>query len=382
MQDKIYFKGLDGLRFIAFFMVYLCHGFMPIWANIKINQSNPWLQLLAKTGVNLGHEGVSVFFVLSGFLITYLLLTEIKLNGTINIKFFYMRRCLRIWPLFYLAVLSGLWLWPLLYKILNTPFGEGSIYLNILFLNNFDFINRLKEGGIAAFNPPLGITWSVAVEEQFYVFWPLLFLFLQSRYYLFTIVILILFSTLFKIANESNTEVYHFHTISALGDLAIGGLSAYLVTNNEIFKNFIENLNDKIRIFLYSFILGLAPFIGFIFSFQSGNTLGHLFAAFMYAFIILDQSFNSSKNLKISSYKNISLGGKYTYGLYLYHIPILLICMNIFDYFRMSYKNSWTDALLLGIVAFIPTVVVSYISYNYFERYFLIIKHKFTSNHT
>ena len=98
-SNKIYFPNLNGIRFIAAFAVILHHleqfkyllGYKNNWENPIIHQ--------------IGPLGVILFFVLSGFLITYLLLVEEKQTKTISIKSFYMRRILRIWPLYYLIIL-------------------------------------------------------------------------------------------------------------------------------------------------------------------------------------------------------------------------------------------------------------------------------------
>ena len=95
----IYFANLDGLRFLSFLMVFLHHTVV-----YDINIKGTFFERLLTT-VGYGGSGVSIFFVLSGFLITYLLLQEKEANGKINISFFYIRRGLRIWPLYYLVII-------------------------------------------------------------------------------------------------------------------------------------------------------------------------------------------------------------------------------------------------------------------------------------
>src|ERR1700733_9049748 len=98
---KVFFPNLDGLRTIAFLMVFFQHGFLSSFAYLHIH--NTFLQ----HSINMicdGETGVSIFFVLSGFLITYLLLAEADRYGKIHPGYFYIRRILRIWPLYYIVI--------------------------------------------------------------------------------------------------------------------------------------------------------------------------------------------------------------------------------------------------------------------------------------
>ena len=111
-SHKIYFSGLNALRFFAAYFVLLHHG-----ETIRAKFGLPNFE--AYSFFRNGMIAVSVFFVLSGFLITYLLLDEIQRTNDVSIKKFYSRRILRIWPLYYLLVFIGLALIPLFLKNLN-----------------------------------------------------------------------------------------------------------------------------------------------------------------------------------------------------------------------------------------------------------------------
>ena len=166
--NKVYFPNLNGIRFIAAFVVIIHHieqfknllGYENYWLN-------PTIQLI-------GPLGVILFFVLSGFLITYLLLIEEKQTKTISIKSFYMRRILRIWPLYYLIIVIS---FLIVSRISFFDLGEWSS----LIFNNFSikfvfFLLFLPNIALMAF-PPIPYasqTWSVGVEEQFYLIWPIL----------------------------------------------------------------------------------------------------------------------------------------------------------------------------------------------------------------
>src|SRR6185295_9036612 len=106
---KMFFPHLDGWRFLAFFSVFLFHSFGKgsgaIYDHSAIYRKISWL-------FQNGNLGVNFFFVLSGFLITFLLLNERDLNKKIDVGSFYLRRILRIWPLYFACVLFGFFVFP------------------------------------------------------------------------------------------------------------------------------------------------------------------------------------------------------------------------------------------------------------------------------
>ncbi len=104
-RSAVYFENLDALRFLAFFLVFLRHGFGDLARRVD---AGSYCGSLIKDGLfNSGDVGVAFFFVLSGFLITYLILKEIETRGCLDARAFYIRRCLRIWPLYYAVVAIG-----------------------------------------------------------------------------------------------------------------------------------------------------------------------------------------------------------------------------------------------------------------------------------
>ena len=161
-QARVFFPNLDGLRFFAFFAVFLAHSF---YSENEAVLSSPIHQQIKQWNI-FGIYGVNFFFVLSGFLITYLLMAEEDRFKKIHIPAFYMRRVLRIWPLYYAIVFVGFVLFPIGKQLIGeSPELQGNIWHYIFFINNYG-----EPPGTAI----LGVLWSIAIEEQFYLFWPLL----------------------------------------------------------------------------------------------------------------------------------------------------------------------------------------------------------------
>src|SRR5690242_14797776 len=140
-KKKLYLENLDGLRFLCFLCVFFYHSFGAQFDYIKQFPAYGFI----RWGIfRNGNLGVNFFFVLSGFLITYLLLKEKKLNGQIDLKKFWIRRILRIWPLFYFCVLFGFYCFPALKLLNQQPSESASIGYYLTFTNNFDYISKGK----------------------------------------------------------------------------------------------------------------------------------------------------------------------------------------------------------------------------------------------
>src|SRR5690606_12891158 len=143
-----------------------------------------------------GNLGVNFFFMLSGFLITYLLIKEKEFTGTIHVPNFYVRRILRIWPLYYLCVAVGFIGFALLKKISGAPLEENAnAWYYLFFAANFDIMHTWPEKPDALL---LSVLWSVAVEEQFYLTWPLILRIVPLKGYKYVFPGIMLFSLVFR----------------------------------------------------------------------------------------------------------------------------------------------------------------------------------------
>ncbi len=375
-NDKIYFENLDSIRFIAASMVLLDHTLIESYKFLHI-ENTVWEKLL--NIISNGGNGVSIFFVLSGFLITYLLISEYELKGKIEIKNFYIRRILRIWPLYFAVIAFSFLVYPILKTTLgiNNPLGSNILY-HLSFLSNFDvIIVKSHFSGTDALSQ--NITWSVSVEEQFYLFWPLIFTFLPKRFWLGVIASTIIFSLGFRISHNGDALLLYYHSFSVLLDLGIGGLLAYLVKSCASIRAFFENCSTKMHMlfFLFSFSLlywGLPLFLHF----GLENALTRIYVSFSFGLIICAQAITKSNSfLNLKHFKLGSNLGKYTYGIYLIH-PILIIFMDVFTRLIHLQKDNFYKSFGIGVAVFILTLVVSKLSYTYFESRFLKLKDKFT----
>ncbi len=115
-KKRVYFKNLDAIRFYAALMVFFQHTFKAVFDYLP----DGWLVFRKTIGFFFnGGLGVSIFFVLSGFLITYLIIEEHNFSGKINVKKFYIRRFLRIWPLYFSVVIFSFIIYPGLKELVS-----------------------------------------------------------------------------------------------------------------------------------------------------------------------------------------------------------------------------------------------------------------------
>ena len=172
-----YFKNLDGIRAIAVLMVMLSHFLTPLHSKFNILQ-----QLLNKSSM-LGQLGVSLFFVLSGFLITRILLNTKEKKQ--YFKNFYVRRILRIFPLYYLFLILFYYIFPFILDTEIPKFSQQLYYFT--YLQNFAITFKWDSVGPIHF-------WSLAVEEHFYIFWPFIIYFFKDNKVIRIIILLIVSS--------------------------------------------------------------------------------------------------------------------------------------------------------------------------------------------
>jgi len=376
-SPSVYFNNLNGLRTIAFLMVFLQHAFFEWMAEFDAGSGlyGKFLKLIFQSG----GLGVSAFFVLSGFLITYLLFQEIENSEKINVGYFYMRRLLRIWPLYYAVLIYGFVIYPYIKQIMHMPASAGSnVAYYISFLSNFDLIAKDR---MLKSDPQMAVTWSVAIEEQFYLIWPLLFSLVKKPYIKWVFISVIIGCQVFRFLNRTDDLVLYFHTFSVVSDLALGGLGAYYARYSQGFKHFFIHLKRSYILLVYAMAFLWIIFGSSIPPTTMFDAFGRFIDTLFFLFIILEQCFSVHSFYKFSNYKIISSLGKYTFGMYLIHMMALrfsgMISSKVFNLPISHLHANLSYTISRGIVSLIITVLISYLSFEYFEQIFLRLKHRF-----
>jgi peptidoglycan/LPS O-acetylase OafA/YrhL len=358
---KVYFPNLNSLRFFAALLVIVHHieQYKDIFKlpNVFHNHS---IQLMSKIGVTL-------FFVLSGFLITYLLLIEQKETGNIKIKSFYIRRILRIWPLYYFIIILAFFVFPHI-QFMHLPGHDGSHFFIklVFFVLMMPNVIHAMGAGLAYGTQ----TWSIGAEEQFYLIWPWLLKFFKNKLALIIAVIIVYlgFRYLFTILFNKHivfAYLYRIWYLFPIDNMAFGALFAVIYFNN--YKKLIQFLHHKLlQIVVWLLIIIL------IFSGESLGYFHHQIYSLLFGILIFNLATNASSiiNFKL---KYLDYLGKISYGIYMYHSIMIVLSIKI-----LQALNS-TNNLLIYALSFIFTFIVSALSYTFFEKYFIDKKKEFTS---
>ena len=346
-----FFGSLNGLRF-------LCIG-MVLWHHSPILRSlDEPVKLLGR-----GFLGVDFFFVLSGFLITTLLLREEARDGTFSLRGFYLRRVLRIIPVYFLIVtcMSAYWVW---YKGLDHLAPLVPYYY--LFLSNFLL------GDI----PLLSVTWSLAVEEQYYLMWPLLLLVLPRHWRtpaLIALIALCVASAAGLLAPLGLKPVRTDHAVWALpatgySAILIGSLSALTLHHAAGFR------------MLYRFCgMRLAPVLAFaalvlVISLTPGRLTGfpNLLVHSTMALCLITLVIREDHLLAgILGKRSISRVGEISYGIYLYHLIALHFASEIATWLSLPPA---IEPYVVTPLFVLMSIVIAHISFRTFERFFLNLK--------
>ena len=326
-----------------------------------INLEYNALGLSKRTTLDLGGFGVTIFFSLSGFLITYLLLQEKKRTNNINIAFFYLRRIFRIWPLYYVYLIIGISIlfWQ------NYNFDATVIYYFLL-TANIPFI-------LGCGLPHVSHLWSVSVEEQFYLFWPWLIKKFKSPFKVFLILWLFFFAMrlLFRILEmKYNYSIpYIALQVNRFDCMIIGALGAVMFYQNwSLFLHFAKN--KFIQLLSWSPLLLLS-----INKFHIFSIIDHELISICVVIIIINISTNKSSIIKLDN-KIFHFLGTISYGIYVWH-PLVILFLSK----KLITKNltSLQNEVLTYFTVLALSIIIAWVSYNYLEKPFLRIKEKYNA---
>lgn len=315
--------------------------------------------------------GVNFFFVLSGFLITFLLIEEKKLNGQINIILFWKRRILRIWPLFYFCVFFGFVIFPLLKQMQGqAPNETADVIYYLTFLNNFNVLQKgLPDASV------LSVLWSIAVEEQFYFLWPFIIFCVPLNKLWLPFLMLILGSLIFR-AYYDTPYMHEFHTFSCMGDLTTGAMGAWLMQFSDRFKSYIERLSRYKITFIYILFFFLYFQKELLYVNYEIRIFERLFLAVVILFIILEQTFSNNSVFKVSKLNYFSHLGEISYGLYCLHFIGILTAITITKKLQIN-TALWQVFIVDTLLGLAFTILLSKLSYKYLEAPFLKLKDKY-----
>ena len=355
-----YDAGIDVVRFIAFFSVFIHHFVFRGGNSISVVPEAYWTNSYIDSIAFFGSEGVTIFFCLSGYLLSKLLIKEIRDTGHLSVRSFYIRRILRIWPLYFSFIVFCLVATPLL----GNQAVKGSELPSLFtFTYNWQQIYTGQSRGMPA------ILWSISVEEQIYLVLPLLLL-LFSRWSFktlaFSLIFLGLISRVFLYAND--LPLYR-NTFSYMSTIGIGML--YSIYESRIKMHFSRNRS------ILNLALGIVVAI-YVVCFKSIFSTGVLsiiaFDLTAMAAIFLLILFSGSENGSLGVvFKPFAYLGRRTYGMYIFHWPILglMVSRNIF--FGPS-----TGITFIGLIfAFILVTTIASLSYRFLERPFLNFRKKY-----
>lgn len=363
---RSHYPGLNELRALAALCVVIGHvEQMKELAGLPFRY---WFPVPGKLGVIL-------FFVLSGFLITAILVSEkTGAAGEVRLRSFYIKRVLRIWPLYFLVLGTGLFLnylpafqLPMLSNLVFTRLDGKNIALLLCILPNY----------VEILIPYLTQIWSIGIEEQFYLVQPFIVKFVRKEAVLALIMALAVFSreilfTLNKFARLSvvndiaNQSVYS-------GCIAIGCLGALLCHSHADLV--VRTVHNRFIQVLVLFLL--ATFIGAVNIYKDVTFIDYRLYAVLFLAIIVNAATNPASICSVNN-RSLDYLGKISYGLYMFHelgIGCSIVLINLVASYLHNYL---VFELLFYGTALAVTVLLSAVSFRYFEGFFLSFKSRLT----
>jgi peptidoglycan/LPS O-acetylase OafA/YrhL len=367
-QAKPYFPNLDASRFMAFILVFMAHCFVTTDESIR---SWNWFQAVSNYG-KLGFLGLEYFFVLSSFLITYLVLFEYAQQGGFRIKHFLIRRSLRVWPLYFTVVFLGYGITYLATNVLGIAMETlPQLSYFLLFWVNF---YALEYGTNFLFF--LAFLWSISIEEQFYLCWAFVMKFYRKRLFPLLCIVLIAISLLYRLIYIDEPRALYFHTLSTVGNFGIGALAAYCAFYNTQLLHWFKQLPRSASLLFY--FIFIASILGYheLRTFQGFVVVQRAYYSLLFAWFILEQSYTRNRLFNAGNLPFFSYLGKISYGLYCYHGIVITVLIKWLE--SSTYKESSLDVFgFFPFVIFALTVAVSALSYRYLETPFLNKKSRF-----
>lgn len=355
--ERFYRPELDALRFFAFFAVFIHHGPYP---------AGP-IRLVFFAG----RFGLSIFFLLSAYLITELLLRELDKAGTVVWRLFFVRRALRIWPLYFAAVAGSFLLG---HYVPRFRLSWAGVAVYSLFVRNW-IPGRM--GGLSLIGP----LWSISIEEQFYVIWPPVIKAGGRR--LVKIVSLFFIALAFgSIPFLSATDNGWLATQVEFLFFAAGAIIALATHGRPLLKT---GKTARLMLLISGLILMLAADIPL--DIRPGGAHAHAKLLISYAAAVVGSALIFIGVLGVSRIpRPLAYLGRISYGLYVFHSAIFVAAVYILrplgvtdSYNRFLVYNAHTASSVMVVDGFalLLCITAAHFSYQYFEKPFLKLKNRF-----
>ena len=371
-SETNYFYQFNALRFFAALLVLVGHA-------EALRASAGGKSLHSFDFCNNGQHAVTFFFVLSGFLITFLLLKERNKTQTVQVKSFYWKRIVRIWPLYFLLLFIGLVLQPFFIEFLKLPYEmpyswSESILFFIAFLPGiitFYFGNHLLE--------PL---WSIGVEEWFYLIWGPVLKYIPKDVWKWITLMLLLKLIFNYLASQGLFPPLLGYVIKMMRFEAmfIGGLFActFFTTFN------LQNKLSKIR--LVALLISILSCFLIIFNGSffdqlllkisvEDKSLNLCICSIFFGLLIWSIAWRNMKTIFLDA-PFMDYLGEISYGIYMYHLVVITIVWAVLQPLNLEFK---LETILYHLIGIAFTIVLAALSKTYFENPILKLKNRFSN---
>ncbi len=360
ISEKKYYPQLDAIRGLSVLAVFFYHAYKPTDGTYLIQSF--WVWFFSKM-----YLGLDVFFILSAFLLTLLGINEYKKNGNFSFKNYFIRRALRIWPLYYVIMFFAFVVLKLFQKYTGQQITLPPAGWYLFFISNFYLLGHVFF---------LRLLWTLSVEEQFYFVWGLCLLFFQKNLG-WIIFIFALTSLAFNIAAVSKGIDIYFNTLTYLLDMMVGAFAAFSIIKNSLLVKFFQILKRG-KSYLFYIVFPLLFVVTFLIdrsvpeSLKSVTELIFRMIFVVYCgLVIIDQMVNTNTVLSLSNKKILVYTGKISYGLYCFHGIVITFGAIALKAIQAKFPGLVNAMVLLGI-----TFAAASLSYVFIEKPFLKLKDK------
>jgi peptidoglycan/LPS O-acetylase OafA/YrhL len=394
-KKPVHFVQLDALRFLAAFMVVFVHAFdgwtgwfgIPKKLASADGKSFSWFGGHFADFTHNMNFGVDIFFLISGFLITYLLIREKTEKSKINIPAFFLRRILRIWPLyFFIIAICFFWFVPWLHDDfvrLNITPPDVHYKPEIFFYDNFYKLAVTHTDPDHVWSFPFAHFWSISIEEHFYLVWPFLVALVPVKRMPHVLILLILSSIGFRAYAfyhiDQSWFTMYLHTFARIDALAIGGLAAWWHYHHP----FALRVPLWGRLIFYAILIWLLAVDNIN---DWGNIFQVCFKKLIYLLLcgvaMMNFVFNPEAKFRWGPNHVFNYLGRCCFGIYLWgNILLQIIILKIF----MAPNKPITDWLVNHIgfgktywlIVLSISLIVPVISYELIEKPFMKLKGRF-----